>query len=134
MKKRMIMSMRMSESQGEEDEGEHELQHEYERRIRVAPMAANQLAACLCVCEPVLQVIAHDAVLLWPDGPKRASRSTKKHSAPAAQRDMYTKCCFACSTSCVGKVRRVPRDNLIRRADSHPAHARPKCAGCCGFS
>ena len=28
MKKRMIMSMRMSESQGEEDEGEHELQHE----------------------------------------------------------------------------------------------------------
>ena len=87
MKKRMMMSMRMSESQGEEDEGEHELQHEYERRIRVAPMAANQLAACLCVCEPVLQVIAHDAVLLWPDGPKRASRSTKKHSALAAQRD-----------------------------------------------
>ena len=81
------MSMTMSESQGEEDEGEHELQHEYERRIRVAPMAANQLAACLCVCEPVLQVIAHDAVLLWPDGPKRASRSTKKHSALAAQRD-----------------------------------------------
>ena len=72
-----MMSMRMSESQGNEDEGEHELQHEYERRIRVAPMAANQLAACLCVCEPVLQVIAHDAVLLWPDGPKRASRSTK---------------------------------------------------------
>ena len=71
------MSMMMSESQGEEDEGEHELQHEYERRIRVAPMAANQLAACLCVFEPVLQVIAHDAVLLWPDGPERASRSTK---------------------------------------------------------
>jgi hypothetical protein len=23
-------------------------------------------------------VIAHDAVLLWPDGPERASKSTKK--------------------------------------------------------
>ena len=76
------MSMMMSEFQGEDDEGEHELQHEYERRIRVAPMAANQLAACLCVCEPVLQVIAHDAVLLWPDGPESVIRSTKKNFSP----------------------------------------------------
>ena len=133
----MMMSMRMSESQGNEDEGEDELQHEMSveaetrRWLRVS---LQSVVVCMCLCEPVLQMIAHDAVLLWPDGPKRASRSTKKHSAPAAQRDMYTLCCFACSTSCVGKVRRVPRENLTRRADSHPAHARPKCAGCCGFS
>ena len=61
-----------------------------------------------CACEPVLQVIAHDAVLLWPDGPERASKSTKK----TAQRDSDTMCCFACSTSCMAVIRRMPRENL----------------------
>ena len=75
-------------------------------------VSLQSVVVCMCVCEPVLQVIAHDAVLLWPDGPERASKSTKKHSAPAAQRDSYTMCCFACSTSCMAVIRRMPRENL----------------------
>jgi len=50
------------------DEGESR------RWLRVS---LQSVVVCMCVCEPVLQVIAHDAVLLWPDGPERASRSMK---------------------------------------------------------
>ena len=49
---------------------------ETRRWLRVS---LQSVVVCMCACEPVLQVIAHDAVLLWPDGPERASKSTKKN-------------------------------------------------------
>ena len=45
-------------------------------------VSLQSVVVCMCVCEPVLQVIAHDAVLLWPDGPESVIRSTKKNFSP----------------------------------------------------
>ena len=87
-------------------------------------VSLQSVVVCMCVCEPVLQVIAHDAVLLWPDGPESVIRSTEEKKT-AAQHDLYIMCCCACSTSYMNTVKRMPRENLTRRAGSNPAHARP---------
>ena len=46
-------------------------------------VSLQSVVVCMCVCEPALQVIAHDAVMLWPDDPESVIRSTKKNGRSA---------------------------------------------------
>ena len=117
MSKAMRMRLRMSCSMSMSDEGETR---------RWLCVSLQSVVVCMCVRELVLQVIAQDAVLLWPDDPESVIRSTGgKKTDPAAQHDLYIMCCCACSTSYMNTVKRMPRENLTRRAGSNPAHARP---------
>ena len=52
-------------------------------------VSLQSVVVCICVCEPVLQVIAHDAVQLWPDGPESVIRSTEEKKNGRSARPVY---------------------------------------------